>query len=504
VSPAAPPFKIRQRWRNHNRNQAVDPLRVYDARSLEDLQAIVHAAHDHGTTVRAVGSGHSWSDVALTDGFLVETRGLNRPLAPEQDVLRTGLDTRHLFRTEAGIRLRELNRRLDKAGLALSNMGGYDAQTVAGVMSTSTHGSGTGFGPIADSVRSIDLVAGEGRLMRVEPPGGITDRARFEAERPGWELHQDADWFDAVRVGMGCMGLIYAVYLAVEDEYWLKEVRTKAWWPDVRRDLEAGKVLDEHRHYELIFSPYPLPGQGVRCLVTTRDKTPPSRHWWGSPSRRRNSVPEFLAMARVVPYLANLLLDLRPRLAPRLLDMVIVALADEDYTSASYRVLNIGPANYAPAYSAEIAVPVDERGLHLEAVNVILEVADRHRKAGTVYETGPISLRFVKESSALMSMMQGQTTMMIELIQMKWTEGGYELLAAYEEALYDLCGRPHWGQVNTLTGGHDLVRSMYPRYDEWLAIHDEINGADRVFDSPFSKRVGISASRFGCREQPSV
>jgi hypothetical protein len=80
---------------------------------------------------------------------------------------------------------------------------------------------------------------------------------------------------------------------------------------------------------------------------------------------------------------------------------------------------------------------------------------------------------------------------MIELIQMTRTEGGFELLAAYEEALYDLGGRPHWGQVNTLTGSHDLVRSLYPRYDDWLEIHGELN-ASRVFDSPFSKRAGIS------------
>ena len=66
------------------------------------------------------------------------------------------------------MRLRELNRHLDDNGLALSNMGGYDAQTVAGVMSTATHGSGIAFGPIADAVRSLELVASGGRVIRIE------------------------------------------------------------------------------------------------------------------------------------------------------------------------------------------------------------------------------------------------------------------------------------------------------------------------------------------------
>jgi hypothetical protein len=94
-----------------------------------------------------------------------------------------------------------------------------------------------------------------------------------------------------------------------------------------------------------------------------------------------------------------------------------------------------------------------------------------------------------------MSMMHGRDTMMIELIQLTRTEGGYELLAAYEEALYELGGRPHWGQVNTLTGSHGLVASMYPRYGDWLDVRRRLD-AGAVFDSGFTKRVGISEERF--------
>jgi len=133
-------------------------------------------------------------------------------------------------------------------------------------------------------------------------------------------------------------------------------------------------------------------------------------------------------------------------------------------------------------------------GRHLEAVERIIEVAAERRRLGDVYQSSPISFRFVKASPAHMSMMNGRNTMMIELIQLTRTEGGYELLAAYEEALYELGGRPHWGQVNTLTGSHGLMASMYPRYGDWLEVHGRLN-ASGVFDSPFSRRVGISEER---------
>ena len=82
------------------------------------------------------------------------------------------------MRVESGMRIRELNAHLDVARPRAANMGGYDGQTIAGVISTSTHGSGISFGPIADDVRSLDIVGAGGTMHRIEPPDGITDRPR--------------------------------------------------------------------------------------------------------------------------------------------------------------------------------------------------------------------------------------------------------------------------------------------------------------------------------------
>ena len=106
-----------------------------------------------------------------------------------------------------------------------------------------------------------------------------------------------------------------------------------------------------------------------------------------------------------------------------------------------------------------------------------------------------IALRFVKSTDALLSMMHGRDTMMIELIQLSRCDGGYELNAAYEQALNKLGGRPHWGQVNTLTAADGLLATMYPRYADWLDVHRRLN-ATGVFDSQFTDRVGISTPRF--------
>lgn len=478
-------FRRRRTWRNHTGNQTMEPLRVYEPRSLEDLVEIVETAERDRVTVRAIGSGHSWSDVGLTTGLAVMPRGLARALEVEVDLLREGVAADDLARVEGGMRIRELNALLDRRGKSLANMGGYDGQTIAGAISTSTHGSGGALGPLCDQARSFDVVGCRAELLRIEPSDGPTDPAKFAARRPNWRLVQDDRWFRAARVGMGCLGIIYAVTLEVVPTYWLEEVRTLATWEEVAPQIARGEVLADNRHFEVYFSPYARRDGRHTCLVTTRNPTEE-----GTDRRRtRRWYVEAAARFPLTPHLLNAAIDLRPRITPFLLERSLRALENPSYKNVSFNVLNIGAANFLPAYSSEVGVPTSAAD---DAVARIIDIAERHRRLGAAYHTSPIALRFVKESDASLSMMQGRDTMMIELIQMTRTEGGFELLAAYEDALYAIGGRPHWGQINTLTGSADQIRALYPAtIDEWLEVHAELD-ATGVFASPFSKRVGIT------------
>lgn len=487
-------FSLRRRWRNHVGNQGIDPLRICRPATLAELIAVVRDAEREGCTVRAVGSGHSWSDVALTRGFVILPTGLATPLELEEDLLATErADREPLIRVQGGMRIRELNAHLDARDLALANMGGYDGQTIAGVISTSTHGSGLGFGPIADDVRSLDIVASGGALYRIEPDDGVTDPAAYAQHRAEWTLLQDDVAFNAARVGIGCLGVIYAVTLRVRPRFYLREARSMSTWNEVRAQLQGGALLGDNDHCEIYFNPYERDG-AHRCLITTRNEV--TREQYDSdPHRARHLLAELLSSLPLTPRIINLIQGLWPSISPSMIDRALKTLALRDYTNVSYRVFNVGAVNDLPAYSAEIGVPVDRRELHIQAVERIFEVAARHRELGNTFHSSPISLRFVHASDALMSMMHGRDTMMIELIMLTHTEGGFELLADYEEALYALGGRPHWGQVNTLTGSKGLIDSMYPRFADWLSLHRRLN-ASGVFDSPFSKRLGISVSRF--------
>ena len=121
-------------WSNWGRNQSCVPAAWERPGSEVELADVVRRATDAGRTVRAVGSGHSYSAIACTAGHLVDLAGMDRVLAADPS---TGV-----VRVQAGITLHRLNQELADRGLAMEVLGDIDYQSVAGAISTGTHGPG--------------------------------------------------------------------------------------------------------------------------------------------------------------------------------------------------------------------------------------------------------------------------------------------------------------------------------------------------------------------------
>ena len=476
-------------WWNHSHDQSCHPLRIEHPRSTQDLVRLVREAEESGTHIRAVGAHHAWSDVALTDGILVETDLLSGLLGADDGTLKASPPDRPLVRVRGGTRVRQLNALLDADGLGLVNMGGYDAQSISGVVSTSTHGSGITFGPFPDAVRSLDLVVAQGELVRLEPHDGITSPEMFATHSdPERDLIQDDDLFYAAVCGMGCMGIVESLVLEVRPAYWLRERRVVRTWEEVRPELADG-VLDEHDHYELFLNPYPRKDGKHELLVTTRTEVPrPEKLSEGEGERH-----PLIEMQASIP-LVWVALRLAARFAPSLMrtqfGRTLRRMEDENYTQISYRVYNIGEANKLPAYSSELGVPV-EGDDHLRTVDRILELADESAREGKLFHTSPIALRFVAPSAAYASMMHDHRTMMIELILVSETRNGRRLLEEYERRLAEFGAHPHWGQYNVLGPDRERLEQLYPRWGKWLEAYARFN-ASGVFDSEFTDRIGIS------------
>src|SRR5690606_1584337 len=155
---------------------------IFRPHSASEIGGIVRLAEEQGRRVRMTGSGHSFSDVALTDDYLLQPDRLNRPL--ELDRARLAPEHTHdkqLVRVQSGMTIAALNAHLalQTPRLTLQNMGGYDGQTIAGVAMTATHGSGIAYGPIASQIVSMQIITATGKLFQIEPTIGISKRDAY-------------------------------------------------------------------------------------------------------------------------------------------------------------------------------------------------------------------------------------------------------------------------------------------------------------------------------------
>ena len=167
--------------------------------SVGELQEIVSKAAADGRHVKAIGAGHSFTAIGQTDGVQIRPDGLSGVLRADRE---TGRVT-----VLAGTRLHELNDALWPLGLALANLGDIDVQTIAGAISTGTHGTGAKLGGLATQVCGMQLVQADGALLDVDPTCCPPRRRPRRARR---DRHGDAAVRAGVRArrqrGAGCAG----------------------------------------------------------------------------------------------------------------------------------------------------------------------------------------------------------------------------------------------------------------------------------------------------------
>lgn len=178
-----------------------------EARSVEEVAAVVRT----GGPVRALGTRHSFSDLADTTGTLVTVTGI--PADPVLD------DERREVTVGAGTRYGVLATWLEERGWALHNLGSLPHISVGGAIATGTHGSGDRNGGLATAVRALEYVDAQGDLRRV--------------------ALGDPD-FPALVVGLGAFGIVVRVTLAVQSTYLVRQdVTPGLTWDELLSDPEA-------------------------------------------------------------------------------------------------------------------------------------------------------------------------------------------------------------------------------------------------------------------------
>ncbi|MBW2463347.1 MAG: FAD-binding protein, partial [Deltaproteobacteria bacterium] len=231
----SPHWESRETYEGDQDVVVMQPLRLYEPETLDDLVFIVKKAEELGHTVKALGAGCSYSGANATSGFLVDMEGLDAMLPIDAAALHPG-DHATLRRFQGGARLDQISEHLKQDDLALENMGGLLQLSFVGAATTGTHGSGVRLGNMASQIVSMVVVGSGGTVYRVEPKHGITNPS-------GWDeplvdhLKQDDELFHSLRVSVGALGLIYSVTVRTVPLTNLREVRWEMGWQEARERL---------------------------------------------------------------------------------------------------------------------------------------------------------------------------------------------------------------------------------------------------------------------------
>ena len=531
--------------------QPSSPLVIVKPESLQQLVAIVADAHSLRQRVRAIGSGHSFSDITYsTNAVLIDMTllkrvamidngeegivGFTKPSEPTQPLacsskrrlqqphnastdLRIGIDTeppndddeppivnrsRKLARVQAGIIIRELNDELDNRGLALINMGAFDGQTLAGVMSTGTHGSGIAFGPMPFFVRAIVLVSENGTVYQIEPAsanvgkGPLSNPASFPHTVDGLPivLKQDDDWFRTALVAMGCLGVIYSYVIEVTEAFNIQELRSATRWDAVRKQLlpelwaPIAPAVAGADHFELVLNPYTRWSHNS-CVRVERNHVTPNTKPSGARSDWLSTLLEQFGI-NSIPHVIGVL-NRFPAITPIAVNRAIGSLVERGpYTDKSFRVLNLGAANSIKGMAIELHCDASQC---VPIIDKLLDVFNDEAENHEYYMAGPLGIRFTAASDAFLAPEAGRMTCAIELDMLVGVETGVKLAQAIKDKMctdrHD-SPRIHWGlDLDFVT--EDDIRSWYPDFELWYDVYRQLNSTG-MFNNKFTRRMGIS------------
>jgi FAD-linked oxidoreductase len=427
-------------WSNWAGNQVGAPQAVETPRDVEEVALLVKRAAANGQRVKAVGSGHSFTAAAVTDGVLVR---LDRIAGAREIDRATGRVT-----VSAGTPLHELNRLLTSNGLAMTNLGDIDRQTIAGAVSTATHGTGAKLGGLATQIRGLELVVGDGSVVTCSPD-----------ERP--------ELFAAARVSLGALGIVTAVTLQCEPAFTL--VADERPMPVDEVMSRFDEFAADNEHFEFYWFPHT-----DRALVKRNNRLRPDEaprplgrlRGWFEDELMANGA--FGAICRVGAY--------RPSLVPRLNRFTAKMLSSRRFTATSHEVF-VSPRRVR-FVEMEYAVPREHARAAFAGIRDVIEREQLH-------VSFPIEARVVAPDDIPLSTASGRDTAYFA-IHMFRGEPFERYFHAVEAVMRDLDGRPHWGKMHWRTA--DDLRPVYPHFDEFLAQRDATDPG-RVFTNAYLEQV---------------
>lgn len=421
------------------------------------LHRILDQCVAQGHNLRVVGAGHSFSPAAATNGALLSLDNFDQL---ERIIPIAGTQGECAVTVGAGIRLHALNALLASHGLAMANLGDIDRQSIAGAISTGTHGTGLSLTGFSAQVLGLRLMLASGEVVETSAT-------------------QNAHLFQAARLSLGSIGIVIALTLRAVPAFLLHARETPLPLGEVLEHLDGvGGYPETNDHFEF----YWFPGSSS-TLSKFNNRVPndtPLTAQEGSPAANMaRSARLWLddeLLSNGVFQFTNSLTSRIPGLTNTINTVASKALSAREYVAASHDVF-VSPRRVR-FHEMEYAI---DRGDAREVLGEYLKFMSRKQFAVSF----PIEVRFAAKDDVWLSTAYERESIYIAVHQ--YQNSPYrDYFAAAEQIFKAANGRPHWGKMHTLT--HEDLRTRYPRLDEFTALRSELDPTG-VFGNHYTNTV---------------
>ncbi|WP_102937909.1 D-arabinono-1,4-lactone oxidase [Streptomyces malaysiensis] len=425
-------------WHNWAGNVTARPARIVAPSSTGELAEVVRRAAEDGLKVKAVGTGHSFTTTAATDGLLIRP---DRMAGVRELDREAGTVT-----VAAGTPLRQLNETLAAHGLSLVNMGDIMEQTVAGATATGTHGTGRDSASIAAQIKGLELVTADGSVLRCS-------------------AEENPEIFAAARIGIGALGVVSEITFGVEPEFLLTAREEPMPFDRVMADFQ--QLVAENEHFEFYWFPHTGNCNTKRNNRSTGPAAPVGRvSGWVDDELLSNGIFQVAcSVGRAVP-----------ATIPGIAKISSRALSARTYTDIPYKVFT--SPRRVRFLEMEYAVPREA------AVTALRELKATVERSG-LRVSFPVEVRTAPADDIALSTASGRETAYIAVHLYRGTPHRAYFTAA-EQIMIAHGGRPHWGKLHSRDAAY--LSGVYPRFGEFTAVRDRLD-PDRLFTNDYLRRV---------------
>ncbi|MCS1350826.1 D-arabinono-1,4-lactone oxidase [Mechercharimyces sp. CAU 1602] len=427
----------KQKWKNWSGDVECEPAQLSTPQSIEEIQALLKKCESEGRQVRVVGSGHSFSPLVQTNDMMISLDGLQGII--HHDVERAEAEV------WAGTKLYTLGEELAARGFAQENLGDINAQSIAGAVSTGTHGTGVQFGSLSTQVKTVTLLTATG-------------------EEKTFSTTENASLLPAAQLSLGSLGVITKLTLALLPKYCLRYQSERVLLQDCLARLD--EYNQNHRHFEFYWFPYTKWVQ-IKTMDQT-DEAPTGTTLWNQFNKTVVENGLFWLVSecsRLFPRTSRSVSKLSARGVP-----VLHEVNESHRLFASPRLVRF--------HEMEYSIPANRLPEVMEEIEVCVE---KHRFAVHF----PLECRYVKADNIWLSPAYGRDSAFIAVHMYKGMPYK-EYFAALEEIFLRHEGRPHWGKMHTQSA--EELKNRYPKWEEFMRVREELDPAG-LFLNPYLRRV---------------